>query len=88
VARCAASASPPWTGQVKGVGCGYWRMVGSVEALIVRAQASRQRWMKGIGYARKLTATRAKGAWARWPGFTLVRWKTQTSDIKTSVWPT
>jgi len=39
-------------------------MVGSVEALIVRAQASRQRWMKGIGYARKLTATRAEGAWA------------------------
>ena len=47
-----------WTGQVKGVGCGYWRIVGSVEALIAHAQAARQRWMKGIGYARKLTAAR------------------------------
>ena len=47
-----------WTGQVKGIGCGYWRIVGSVEALIARAQAARQRWMKGIGYARKLTAAR------------------------------
>ena len=26
-----------WTGQVKGIGCGYWRIVGSVEALIARA---------------------------------------------------
>jgi len=33
------------------------RMVGSVESLIARAEAARQRWMKGIGYARKLTAT-------------------------------
>ena len=46
------------SGQVKGIGCGYWRIVGSVEALIARAQAARQRWMKGIGYARKLTAAR------------------------------
>jgi len=47
-----------WTGQVKGVGCGYWRIVGSVEALIARAEAAGQRWMKGIGYARKLAAAR------------------------------
>jgi len=47
-----------WTGQVKGIGCGYWRIVGSVEALIARAQAARPRWMKGIGYARKLPAAR------------------------------
>jgi len=47
-----------WSGQVKGVGCGNWRMVGSVEALIARAEVACQRWMRGSGYARKLTATR------------------------------
>jgi len=47
-----------WTGQVKGVGYGYWRIVGSVEAMIARAEAAGQRWMKGIGYARKLAAAR------------------------------
>jgi len=30
----------------------------SLASLIARAQAARQRWMKGIGYARKLTAAR------------------------------
>jgi len=34
-----------------------WRIVGSVVALIARAEAAGQRWMKGSGYARKLTAT-------------------------------
>jgi hypothetical protein len=47
-----------WTGQVKGIGSGYWRIVGSVESLIERAEATGQRWMKGIGFARSLAATR------------------------------
>ena len=47
-----------WTGKVKGIGSGYWRIVGSVEDMIERAAASGQQWMKGIGYARKLATNR------------------------------
>jgi len=46
--RYAAHRPLAQTGQVKGVGCGYWRMVSSVEALIVRAEAARHRWMKSL----------------------------------------
>jgi len=35
-----------------------WRIVGSVIALIARTETAGQRWMKGSGYARKLTAAR------------------------------
>jgi len=35
-----------------------WRIVGSVIALIARAETDGQRWMKGSGYARKRTAAR------------------------------
>ena len=45
-----------WTGQVQGIGSGYWRIVGSVETLIERAEAAGQSWMKGIGFARRLAA--------------------------------
>lgn len=47
-----------WTGPVQGIGSGYWRIVGSVEAMIERAQAAGQSWMKGIGYARSLASVR------------------------------
>ena len=47
-----------WTGQVKGIGSGYWRIVGSVETLIERAEAAGQKWMKGIGFARRLASAR------------------------------
>ena len=47
-----------WTGQVQGIGSGYWRIVGSVETLIERAQAARQSWMKGVGFARRLASVR------------------------------
>ena len=43
-----------WTGQVKGVGSAYWRIVGGAEAIMEKAQAIGQAWMKGIGYARWL----------------------------------
>ncbi|MFO1496680.1 MAG: hypothetical protein U1F26_18715 [Lysobacterales bacterium] len=43
-----------WTGQVKGIGSAYWRIVGSVEAMKAKAQVIQQEWMKGIGYARWL----------------------------------
>ena len=43
-----------WTGQVKGVGSAYWRVIGSAEAIMEKAHATGQAWMKGIGYARWL----------------------------------
>jgi len=46
-----------WTAHVKGVGSGYWRMVASVETLEAKAAEWKQRWLKGIGFARSL-ATR------------------------------
>ncbi|MFO1494938.1 MAG: hypothetical protein U1F26_09780 [Lysobacterales bacterium] len=43
-----------WTGHIKGVGSAYWRIVGGAEAIMEKAQAIGQAWMKGIGYARWL----------------------------------
>ena len=54
------------TGQVKGIGSAYWRIVGSVEAIAEKAKAIDQDWMKGIGYARWL----AKARCAQPPGTT------------------
>ena len=47
-----------WTGQVKGIGSAYWRIVGSVEAMVEKAKAIDQDWMKGVGYARWLAKAR------------------------------
>jgi REP element-mobilizing transposase RayT len=47
-----------WTGQVKGIGSAYWRIVGSTEAIVEKAKAIGQDWMKGIGYARRLEKAR------------------------------
>jgi hypothetical protein len=41
---------------VKGVGNGYWRVVGTAQELIDKAIALGQQWLKGIGYARRLVA--------------------------------
>lgn len=40
--------------RVKAIGSGYWRVVGEVEDLIERAARMKQRWLKGIGVARRL----------------------------------
>ena len=40
-----------WPRQVRGVGSGYWRAVGSVEALMALAKQMGQRWLKGQGFA-------------------------------------
>ena len=40
-----------WTRQVRGVGSGYWRAIGNVEALIALAQRIGQQWLKGQGFA-------------------------------------
>jgi hypothetical protein len=41
---------------VKGVGKGYWRVVGTAQQLIDKAIALGQRWLKGVGYARSPAA--------------------------------
>jgi len=43
-----------WPTQVKAVGSGYWRMIGTTEQLIEKAEAIGQRWLKGIGITRQL----------------------------------
>jgi len=43
-----------WPTQVKAVGSGYWRMIGSVEQLIEKSEQLGQCWLKGIGTARYL----------------------------------
>jgi REP element-mobilizing transposase RayT len=45
-------AARRWEHDVKGVGNGYWRVVGSAQELIDKAIALGQRWLKGVGYAR------------------------------------
>ena len=43
---------------MKGIGLAYGRIVGSAEAMVEKAKAIDQDWMKGIGYARWLAKTR------------------------------
>ena len=43
-----------WPTQVKAVGSGYWRMIGSTEQLMEKAEAIGQRWLKGIGITRQM----------------------------------
>ena len=46
-----------WPTLVKAVGSGYWRMIGTTEQLMEKAEAIGQRWLKGIGIARQLHKT-------------------------------
>ena len=43
-----------WTTRVKGIGSGYWRVVGDLEELIEKAKEISQRTLFGIGFARIL----------------------------------
>lgn len=43
-----------WPTQVKAVGSGYWRMIGTTEQLMEKAEAIGQRWLKGIGLTRQI----------------------------------
>ncbi len=52
-ARAWLSASH-WTGQVEGNGSDYWRIVVGAEAIMDKAKAIGQAWMKGIDYVRWL----------------------------------
>jgi REP element-mobilizing transposase RayT len=44
-----------WTTRVKGIGSGYWRVVGEVEELIDKAKEMAQRTLFGTGFARILS---------------------------------
>jgi hypothetical protein len=44
-----------WTTRVKGIGSGYWRVVGEVEELIDKAKELAQRTLFGMGLARILS---------------------------------
>jgi hypothetical protein len=46
--------SAHWTMQVKAIGSGYWRVVGTVDELVEFAKTIGQRWLRGIGVARIL----------------------------------
>ena len=66
--RCKIAASEPkaltklgldknhWSMCVKGIGSGYWHMVGAVEDLLDKAKELRQRTMFGTGFAKFLKA--------------------------------
>ena len=45
-----------WTMRVKGIGSGYWRVVGEIEELVDKAKELGQRTMFGTGFARFLKA--------------------------------
>ncbi|MCU0753537.1 MAG: hypothetical protein MUE46_00225 [Xanthomonadales bacterium] len=45
-----------WTRKVKGVGSGFWRVVGMLDAIQEKAEAMQQQFLRGIGFARALAA--------------------------------
>ncbi len=44
-----------WTHKVKGVGSGYWRVVGTVDDIQEKAAAMGQAFLRGVGFARALS---------------------------------
>ncbi len=44
-----------WALRVKAIGSGYWLVVGDVHDLLDAARAVQQRWLKGLGLARRLS---------------------------------
>jgi hypothetical protein len=48
-----------WSRQVKGIESHYWRAVGAVEALMKKAKALGQCWLKGGGAVRRLRPSAA-----------------------------
>jgi hypothetical protein len=44
-----------WQCQVLGIESRYWRAIGRAEAMMERAAALGQRWLEGIGHARRLS---------------------------------
>jgi hypothetical protein len=46
--------SQRWAMRVNAIGSGYWRVVGEAQNLIAVAQRIGQRWVKGLGFAKKI----------------------------------
>lgn len=46
--------SQRWTMRVKAIGSGYWRVVGDAHDLIAIAERLGQRWVKGLGLAKRI----------------------------------
>jgi len=53
-AACRRLRSTHWTHKVKGVSSAYWRVIGMVEEMFVKAVEMKQKWVKGINFARWL----------------------------------
>jgi hypothetical protein len=53
-----------WIVRVNAVGSGYWRVVGEAQDLIAVAQGIGQRWVKGLGLAKKIARPSDRG-WKR-----------------------
>ncbi len=43
-----------WTRKVRGIGSGFWRVVGTVDDIQEKAAAMQQQFLRGIGFARTL----------------------------------
>ena len=43
-----------WITRVKAIGSGYWRVVGDAQDLIAIAERIGQRWVKGLGLAKRI----------------------------------
>lgn len=52
--RAIEAAPAHWSRRVRGIGNGYWRAVGNVEALMTLAAGMGQRWLKGLALAQRL----------------------------------
>jgi hypothetical protein len=46
--------SKRWVTRVKAIGSSYWRVVGDAQDLIAIAERIGQRWIKGLGLAKRL----------------------------------
>ena len=44
-----------WLGQVRGTQSCYWRVIGSLQSFVAKADALGQRWLKGCGFAKRLS---------------------------------
>jgi REP element-mobilizing transposase RayT len=53
---CLQISGASWLLQVQGIGCPYYRVIGSARALMDKAERIGQHWLKGIAFARRLEA--------------------------------
>jgi hypothetical protein len=53
VLRSLDPSSERWVTRIKAIGSGYWRVVGEAHDLMAIAERIGQRWLKGLGLAKK-----------------------------------